>query len=229
MGNGCRILIVEDEALVADFIAEVLSEKGHDIVGIADNAADAYALAQTHNPDLVLMDIEIKGPKDGIQTAAELQVRGSLPIIFLTAYRDEETVSMVVDQSPAAYLVKPVTEAELTAAVAIALKNHSRQRVSPRPRLPYRYCEETGLIYEGEQLIALSRLERRLAALLFSHPGQLITQEAILRACWPDTQVSDSSIRNLIFKMRRKLPRIQIEAIKDLGYRLAPSEGTDRD
>ncbi len=229
MGSG-KILIVEDEALVADFIAEVLTEKGHRIIGIADNGQRALDLASAHCPDLVLMDIEIKGALDGIQTASRLKGACAASVIFLTAYKDDETLALAIDQSPCAYLVKPVTEAELTAAVTIALRNQSpaAEPSSDRPALPYRYCEESGLIYEGDRLIPLSRQQRRLAALLFSHPGQLITQEAILRTCWPDTQVSDSSIRNLVFKVRRKLPRVQIEAIKDLGYRLSASGETDR-
>lgn len=219
-----RIMIVEDEALVADFLAEVLVDRGYEVVAIADNGKDAIAHAQTLLPDLVLMDIEIRGPMDGIQVAAKL--KGAVPIIFLTAYKDDETVLMAVDQKPSAYLIKPVTEAELLATVAVTFKNHtpSRSLAPPQalPALPYRYCKESGLLYEAGDIIPLSRLERRLAGLLFAQAGQVVNQGSILAVCWPEALVSDSSVRNLVFKLRRKVPLVQIEVIKDLGYRLAP-------
>lgn len=120
-----RVLIVEDEALIALNLEQRLLRVGHDVVGIADNHDDAIALFQQHAPDLVLMDISIFGPSDGIETAHSMARLADVPVIFLTAYTDDQTVLRATAVSPYGYLLKPFDDRTLSATIKVALWRHA--------------------------------------------------------------------------------------------------------
>lgn len=119
------ILIVEDERLVAKDLQQSLIEFGYDTCGIASSGEEAMARVSEKCPDVVLMDIRIAGPLDGIQTASLLQQRCSTIIIYLTAHADKPMIDRAKRTAPQGYLVKPVKEAELRSTIEIAL--HNRQ------------------------------------------------------------------------------------------------------
>ncbi|MCU1229417.1 MAG: Blue-light-activated protein [Acidobacteria bacterium] len=117
-----RILIVEDETIVAMDIAMTLRRLGYDVVGMAGSGADAVDSARRLSPDLVLMDIRIRGAMDGIEAATAIQRERPTPIVFLTAHADADTVERAKSASPHGYLVKPFDERALHRAVEIALR-----------------------------------------------------------------------------------------------------------
>jgi EAL domain-containing protein (putative c-di-GMP-specific phosphodiesterase class I)/CheY-like chemotaxis protein len=121
-----KILIVEDEALIAHRIKAQLTKLGYDVVDTVDNSADALSAINAHKIDLVLMDIVIKGHQDGIDTAVRIQDLYSLPVIFLTAYSDEKTLQRAELAHAYGFIVKPVKERELQAMVRIVLNRHAR-------------------------------------------------------------------------------------------------------
>lgn len=110
------IIIVEDEALIADDMAEILESHGFVVVDIVDEALEALASIANHQPDIALLDIGIKGRKDGIELAAELDI----PFIFITSYYDQKTIQRAGKVNPSGYLVKPFNENELIANVELA-------------------------------------------------------------------------------------------------------------
>lgn len=116
-------LIVEDEGLIARELEFCLREMGFDVVAAVDSKT-ALQAAFAHMPDVVLMDIHIKGPTDGIDTAALLRVRMSVPVVFLTAYADEATVARAAQVEPYGYLIKPFTHKDVRSAVEIARHKH---------------------------------------------------------------------------------------------------------
>lgn len=123
-----NILIVEDERLVAKDIAERLKQKGYDIAGIADNYNVAFDLFNEHHPDLILLDINIKGDKNGIHIAQQINLTKPTPFIFITAQTDAETLQKAKDTFPSAYLVKPFTTTHLAVSIDLALHNFSYQK-----------------------------------------------------------------------------------------------------
>lgn len=129
--NPARILIVEDEQITAADLEDTLETLGHTVVGTAATAADAIRLAETLSPELVLMDIRLKGAMDGVEAATEIRERLGVRSIYLTAHADDATVRRAVGAEPAGYLVKPFDAAELGAAVQVALQN---VRVDERTR-----------------------------------------------------------------------------------------------
>ncbi|MEA5427963.1 response regulator [Arcicella lustrica] len=116
-----RILIVEDEGIVALELQESLEQEGFEVVAVADNAIDAIAIIKKEDIDLILLDIHIKGELDGIQTAIRINQLKNLPIIYLTAYADSETFERAKATKPSAYLIKPFRINDLRRAIDLAL------------------------------------------------------------------------------------------------------------
>ena len=116
-----RVLIVEDEAFVAMDAEAILQAAGHEVVGIALSADEAVALAAKRSPDLVLMDIRLRGTRDGIDAAIDIRRVSELPIIFVTANVDPTTHARAMQVSPLAVISKPFSSDSLLAAISAAL------------------------------------------------------------------------------------------------------------
>lgn len=123
-----RILIVEDEAVIALNIAGILEAAGYEVVDVATNAEAALAAATREAPDLVLMDIRIRGNLDGIETAALLRERLAIPIVFLTAHADAQTLDRALATAPGGYVTKPFSEGTLRATIEVALRASTADR-----------------------------------------------------------------------------------------------------
>ena len=119
-----NILIVEDELLIANTLSHKLEKLGYKIVGIACSGADAIQRAGEMKPDLILMDIVIKGDIDGIETATIINQELDIPIIYTTAYADDETLERAENTGSYGYLLKPFKEREIHATIKIALRKH---------------------------------------------------------------------------------------------------------
>ncbi len=120
-----KVLIVEDEGLVALTIKKELERMGYDVVDIFASGEEALEGIEAANPDLVLMDIKLQGKIDGIETANEISKQYDIPFIYLTAHSEEETLRRAKKTEPYGYLLKPVNEKELHIAVEIALYKHN--------------------------------------------------------------------------------------------------------
>jgi two-component system, cell cycle sensor histidine kinase and response regulator CckA len=123
-----RILIVEDEGLIAAHISDLLVGCGYEVAGIAESYQDALKQVAECCPDLILMDIHIKGKKDGVETAAALHESFDIPLVFLTAHNDLETVNRAKTTSPFGFLTKPIDQRSLAIAVELAIQRHSDYR-----------------------------------------------------------------------------------------------------
>jgi PAS domain S-box-containing protein len=128
MESPCSILIVEDEAVIALDLQLQLEDMGYRVLGPAESGPQALALAVQQRPDLVLMDIRIQGPIDGIETAARLGRVSGLPVVFLTSHSDDETVAQAARTSPCGFLTKPFESRALRAAIEMALSRASLER-----------------------------------------------------------------------------------------------------
>ncbi|MFA7694349.1 MAG: response regulator [Methanoregula sp.] len=119
-----RILIVEDETIVAMTIEDALHGMGYSVVGPVSTAEDAIQKAGETRPDLILMDIRIQGEKDGIAAAEEINRLYHIPIVYLTAHSDEKTLERAMKTQPYGYLIKPFRDRELHSTIEIALYKH---------------------------------------------------------------------------------------------------------
>jgi PAS domain S-box-containing protein len=122
-----KILVVEDERIVAKDIQNTLRNLGYDALSIASTGDEAIRKAGEHKPDIVLMDIVLKGKIDGIDAAAQIRSRFKIPIIYLTAYEDEDTLDRAKVTEPLGYILKPFEERDLRATLEMALYKHSME------------------------------------------------------------------------------------------------------
>jgi AmiR/NasT family two-component response regulator len=116
-----RLIIVEDEAIVATDIAIRLQELGYEVVGTAAAGEEAIALAERVRPDLVLMDIHLQDKMDGIEAAQELRSRLGMPVVFLTAYGEGDTIQRAKLAEPMGFILKPFEDRELEIVIEMAL------------------------------------------------------------------------------------------------------------
>jgi len=125
ISRGPRALIVEDETLIAEELRERLSRLGFSVIATVDSAEEGIAIATREHPDLVLMDIRLKGEKDGVQAAQEIRQQVDVPIVYLTAYSDRLTVDRAKGTEHDAYILKPFHRSELQSTIEVAMQRHA--------------------------------------------------------------------------------------------------------
>src|SRR6266849_6599765 len=119
-----NILVVEDEKIVAADIASTLQGLGYSVPGVVSSGEEAIRRANELHPDLVLMDIMLGGQMDGVQSARLMRQRFRIPVVFLTAYADGDSLKRARASEPFGYIVKPFNEKELRSTIEIALYKH---------------------------------------------------------------------------------------------------------
>ncbi len=122
-----RILIAEDEAITAAALKGELISLGYEVVGITDTAEGVVQAAGELLPDVIFMDITLKGVLDGITAAVAIRGRTGAPVVFLTAHADEKTMKRSVFAGPFEYILKPFTRKELQNAVEVSLKKRKAE------------------------------------------------------------------------------------------------------
>ncbi len=123
--SNIEILIIEDEAVIAQDIASKLRTLGYDIAGIISRSDIAIDFLSTNTPDLVTFDIYITGDKDGIGVAESILPTKKIPFVFLTSFSDRDTIARAKKVLPYGYIVKPFNKADLFSAIEMALYKHS--------------------------------------------------------------------------------------------------------
>lgn len=131
-----QILIVEDVAMIADYMGLILSQHGYHISGVVDSGEEAVVAALSTPPDLVLMDIKIGGVIDGITAAAMIREKSDIPIIYVTAYTDQAVIDRAMSTTSAAYLRKPFKGNELVGMVRKTLERVTPNKDKARNYLP---------------------------------------------------------------------------------------------
>lgn len=121
----CKVLVVEDERIVALNLQQRLKKLGYEVPAIAASGAQALEKMRSLHPDLVLMDINIEGPMDGIETAKSIPSEFDIPVIYLTAYSEDATLERARDTRPYGYLVKPFSERALHATIQMVLERRN--------------------------------------------------------------------------------------------------------
>ncbi len=119
-----RILIVEDEGLIARDIENMVKNAGYEVCGVVQSGTEAIRQAEALEPDLVLMDILLQGEMDGIEAAYIIRERFNVPVIYLTSHADETTLERAKVSEPLGYTLKPVEQKELITVMEMALYKH---------------------------------------------------------------------------------------------------------
>lgn len=123
-----KILVVEDESIIGLNIKKKLKSFGYTVPAIVATGEEAIKMAEITFPDLVLMDVRLKGDMDGVETAAEIRKKFDIPIVYLTAYSDDEVLEKAKKTEPYGYIVKPFKANDLRSNIEIALYKHKMEK-----------------------------------------------------------------------------------------------------
>jgi light-regulated signal transduction histidine kinase (bacteriophytochrome) len=159
--SGARIMIVEDERILALDLAETLDELGYTVAGMAARGEEAIELARQLHPQLILMDVRLDGNIDGITAAEAIRDEHDVPVVFLTAHADDDTLQRATSTDASAYLVKPFKPPDLRCVIEIALHKHA---ADVRLRENERWLEQT----LQQRTAALEAANRELEAFNYS-------------------------------------------------------------
>ncbi len=220
-----KILIIEDEIIPANYIKKILERGGHTIIGIAQSKEEALSYLDSQNyPELILMDIKLKGEDDGIQIAKIFQKQIHVAILYLSAYSDDTLLSRANGTCPIGYLVKPVQEQTLLSTIFIGMANFTKETLEERIMLTTSasFDPKEQVVHENEKTIILTKHESLLLAILVKHPNQLISYTLLENSIWLGETLSDSMLRTTVWRLRKKLPKdIQINNIYSTGYKIS--------
>lgn len=229
--NPC-VLVVDDETQIRKFLDIGLRAEGYDVL-LAANAAEGLALAATRNPDVVILDIDLPD-REGHEVLTELRQWTQVPVLMLSVRDAEKEKVKALDAGANDYMTKPFGIQELMARLRALLRN----RVTAAEALP-RYVDDRlhidlGLrevTLDGE-LLALTRKEYAVLAMLVRHAGRVVSQQQLLREIWGGTHVHDTHyLRIVLGKLRQKLgddpasPR-WLKTEPGVGYRFLAGNGT---
>jgi PAS domain S-box-containing protein len=211
--NAGRILIVEDDTIIAMDLKERLKELGYDVAGIVSSGIEAINTVNSVQISLVLMDIRLSGKMDGIEAAEKIREKFDIPVIFLTAYADEETLSRAKKTEPFGYILKPFDARMLHTNIEMAFYRHQMEQMLKRKEQKYRNLFEgvpVGIFRTtptGKILDANTALVRILGypdkALLLETNAENLYVDSVDRQKWQDIIHCDGIVHGIEMRMRR--------------------------
>ncbi len=217
-----KVLIIEDEGIVGIYIKRTILSMGHEVLMVVKNADDALEIAQTNKVDLVISDININGDMDGIECCRILQDKYNTPVIFITAYRDTDTLKKASNIDFVGYLVKPFREDELETVVNLAIFKHELLNVKDRYVIcdNYSYCHRNDELLFKNKTIILTKKENTFLQTLIRAKCSVVSYNTIDYDVWNNEIVGESTRRQLVHRFKQKVPKFPIELIKGVGYKL---------
>lgn len=226
MNKKYKILIVEDQPITAMDIKQTITNLGYEVIGIAKSYESAIQKFEEKMPDLVIMDICLEGDIDGIDTVKQLYKIKKIPVIYLTAFTDDETIDRAVQTNPSSYEIKPFNRASLNSSIKIAiskLNDVKYEETNPnRVDLGHKYYFDmiTKELFYEDDYIKISAQESALLVILIKSRGSIVTNKQIEYEIWGNNVISESSVRTLVWRLRTKLEYKVIETIPYQGVKL---------
>ena len=216
-----NILIVEDESIVALEIQQYVQSLGYTVVSTVSNAVECLHYINSEKIDLILMDVYIKGDVDGIECASEIKSLHDIPLIYITAFSDEETLERAVATNPSAYLVKPFNRNELKVALKIGLKRvkNAEYRGDLVFDDEFSFDTERDELVMNSEVLHLTKNELKLLHLFIERKNSVISLYELENEIWPDKEINENTRRALISRLRAKLNYRFIETIHPVGYK----------
>lgn len=217
-----RVLIVEDESLVALEIESFVKELGYEVCGKVKSTEQALDLAGKKKIDTVLMDVHIQGQSDGVECAKLLQKKHIFSLIYISAFSDDETLERAIETEPLGYLIKPFNRRELKFMLKVAQKNKTLDLRRGDLVLDDEFSYDTHtneLLMLGE-VVHLTRKEQQLLEFLLHAKNGIVGFYELENELWPDKPSNENTRRALVSRLRTKLKYRFIETIHSIGYKI---------
>ena len=218
-----RILVVDDDPQMLRFVRAALSAAGYAplVTGAPD---DLGRIIQTEKPHLVLLDLVLPG-SDGIELMRQVPELSDLPVIFISAYRRDDTVAEALESGAVDYIAKPFSATELVARVRVALRRHDEPESFVFGQLTIDYAQRRVAV--GGEAVHLTATEYELLRVLSLDAGRVVTFDTLLRRVWAKRENADANlVRIFVRNLRRKLGDSAASPVylfneRAVGYRLA--------
>jgi len=228
-----RILIVEDESILAIGMEYSLVDFGFEVSGIASSYESALLHVKENLPDLVMMDIKLKGKKTGIDAAKVIWKEYKIPVIFLTSYSSEKMINDAILSEPYGYLLKPYRDKELKATIETALYKHNyffknKETIVSSDTLEFKdnisFNKSKGILQKNNQNIILTKNEIKFLEILCEHINESVSFEKISDYIWREPFFDMGKLRALVYRLKKKLGIDLIENVYEYGYVLKEYE-----
>ena len=211
-----KVLIIEDEPIIALNLKMILEKKGFEVVGQAGNFKDAQELFCANKPDIILSDIKLENDESGIEVVKSLKKINDFKVIYLTSCGDDTMIEKAIETNPIAYITKPFKVNDLNASRKLASIHFENTTTN----VDYEYNKETkSLFYKKEQVI-LSKQESDLFHICYLNKGSFLPISTIEYHIWGDDYVSDSTRRGLIHRLKKKLNNVIFEYSSGVGCKV---------
>ncbi|WP_295420293.1 response regulator [Sulfurovum sp.] len=226
MKNKKTVFIVEDDLLSAEYLKEILIKENYDVLDIVDTAEEAVQKCKTIQPDIVLMDIMLKGRLSGSEAAVEIKhFHPESKIIFLTAYAEPEMVDYAARSQACAYLLKPYREKEILATIRVILtQDHTPLPEKEMNLIPLKnnfvFDSEHRRLYKENKEVPLSSKKLKLIELLAKNKNHTVSNEQICLYVWNEMK-SNSTLRSLIHRFRTVINDDIITNVNGVGYSIS--------
>lgn len=222
------VMIVEDEIITARYIAGQVTKIGIRVTGIYNSADTVMAALADDAPELVLMDVNIKGNRDGFELSELIWQHKKVPVIYITAYCDNQTLQQAFKPLSYGYVVKPFSPIDLEEVLKRAYGQYARQtKIEERPNdtmlklSPVHSFEtDSARLYRNDEEVALSHNQRLLLSILVKNLNNVLSNVTLEYAIWKDEDISLSTMRTLIYSLRKVAPELQIKTHSKSGYSL---------
>jgi signal transduction histidine kinase len=214
-----RVLIVEDEGVVALDMRAQVTDFGYDVVGIAQSGTEAIEDAERLDPDVVLMDIRLRGQMDGVTAAKRIHQSTDVPIIFVTAFADESTLRRVEADDPAAYVMKPFDERALGVAIHTVLRqSRLTRRIRDNQRRLAERCEEAQrAVRERDDVLAIVSHDLRTPLTSIAASADLLLRSPGASGLEEQTRERARAIQRGAARMARLVDDLSDVAAVDAG------------
>ena len=219
---GMKVLVIEDDSMVALHTQKAIAFLGHQVVDCVKNGEDALKVAEAHEIDLVVSDIQIEGEMDGLACSKMLQDKYDLPVILISAHNDIPTLQRATDIELAGYLIKPFREDELKTLldlVELKVKNSTNEKRKIINR-DYSYSSHHKTLYKNDSIVELTIKELNFLEALITAKGAIVSYENFEYSVWNGEYASDEARRQLVYRFRQKLPGFPLKLVKGVGYKL---------
>lgn len=220
-----KILIVEDEWINAQFLSKVLKKLNQIVVSIVSSSDEALVTVKNNQIDLVFMDIKIDGAIDGISCAEIINQEYEIPIIYTTAFSDKKTLENASKTNIYGFLIKPYDAKDVESilyVIAPRMKDSISKSIIKKEYTDfgngYIYYIESRIFRIDEIEIHFTKKETQLMHFFCENIDQTLSYDMLKKYVWPEKNIENSTVREIILRLRKKAPLLPLTTLSGIGY-----------
>lgn len=215
-----NIMIIEDESYIALSLKKFCISLGYNVVAIAYNSSKALELVNIHKIDVIISDINLNETLNGIDVCKMILKIYPVKIIFLTGLRDIPIIKQMTDINYDSYIMKPFRKDELETILTLLKVKIDKDNPTTHIQIDdnYKYYTSNNQLYLNEKYIKLTKLEQKFIQLLLNNKNTIVNHSDIDISLWDDDFITNEAKRQLIHRLKKKLPNFPLIKHHGIGY-----------